>query len=61
MNFYLHITENTSWDAIDQLTKATYALGVFQVTLIILFATVGGERIRMIELDITILISYVFL
>ena len=34
-----------SWDAVDQLAKTTYLLGIFQVTLIILFATVGGSQI----------------
>lgn len=34
-----------SWDAVDQLAKTTYLLGIFQITLIILFATVGGSQI----------------
>ena len=35
--------ENVSWEATDQLTKTTWLLGLFQVTLIILFATLGGR------------------
>jgi hypothetical protein len=35
--------EFVSWDAIDQLSKTTILLGVSQIVLIILFATVGGK------------------
>jgi len=38
-------SEVASWEAVDQLTKTTWLLGTIQVTLIILFATVGGAEI----------------
>ena len=34
-----------SWGTIQQLNKTTWLLGVFQVVLIILFATVAGSEV----------------
>ena len=33
------------WGTSEQLNLATWVLGIFQITLIILFATVGGSQI----------------
>ena len=37
--------DKVNFDATGQLAKTTWILAVFQITLLILFATVGGERI----------------
>lgn len=34
-----------SWGTIQQLNKTTWLLGIFQVVLIILFATLGGSEV----------------
>lgn len=42
-------TSPLSWGTIQQLNKTQFLLGVFQVVLIILFATVAGSEVRILS------------
>ena len=42
-------TSPLSWGTIQQLNKTTYLLGIFQVVLIILFATVAGSEVGILS------------
>ena len=37
-----------SWGTIQQLNKTTYLLGIFQIVLIILFATLAGSEVEIL-------------
>lgn len=37
-----------SWGTIQQLNKTTYLLGIFQIVLIILFATLAGSEVSIL-------------
>ena len=45
--------EKVAWDSIGQLNNCAHLLIIFQITLIILFATVGGDAERSIIPDDT--------
>lgn len=46
--------ENVPWDSINQLSKTTWLLGIFQITLIILFATLAGEIYSFLTYKLTL-------